>query len=722
MKHTPLALWAAVAAFATTTAWSAEIAWSVFNITGEVTDVSTKGTLVDARAGADSGSTYDVVDGGTFEINGVTFDDDLTIDNPSHSDTINARCGVPGAGANASYNELLRHSDRQREGDAAITFTGLNIGHTYQIQIWSSDNANDTPTDEGVVLGNGTDTAPNPNTAGHAILLIEPVEGGPGQYALGTFTADATSLSFALRCWKGLTATPAPTYNTMVNAVQLRDLGPSSPGGVTPSSSGQQRDIEITRRLYDKKSDRYYLEWASNQGDTYGVYLIENAGAIRTCIAASITGTPEKTTFGPFANPRPGNSQLLFEIGAPDLTPPSCLRAWGNGKTVSLHFSEPMKQEPALDPANYSIAMNSGHTVPVVAAEFHPGSDTVVLTTAQPLELTSRYTVTMRRLTDAADIPLGDPQVSFHTWDDNPNGVKVFILAGQSNMVGHGWYDKGQGGRVGGTGSLREQVLKYPQNLGHLIDKNQKWRELVGTMFWWNRADPGTSPRILKGNMTVGYGAGPDCIGPEYGFGWVVQKSYPLSPVLIIKTAWANKSLHIDYCSPSAAAQRNGRVGPYYEEMMKQIHQVLENLDRELPLLQGLGYQICGFGWHHGYIDMLGEVTSNAYEDNLAMLIRDIRAELGKPQLPFCIATTGHGGVSVSPDDRPTLAGQLAVADPAKYPEFAGNVFAVDTRPFYRDASTSPGKDAGLWNQNGHTLYLIGQEMGNGMVKMLPKP
>ena len=63
----------------------------------------------------------------------------------------------------------------------------------------------------------------------------------------------------------------------------------------------------------------------------------------------------------------------------------------------------------------------------------------------------------------------------------------------------------------------------------------------------------------------------------------------------------------------------------------------------------------------------------------------------------------------------------LAVADPEKYPEFAGNVFTVDTRPFQRSPEESPRPDGSHWHNNGHTLWLIGKGMGDGMVNMLKK-
>ncbi len=490
---------------------------------------------------------------------------------------------------------------------------------------------------------------------------------------------------------------------------------------VISGSIPARQEVKITQQLYDKKSDRYFLKWTSNPGEVYGIYESVDAGGFKPCISAAVEAHPtaKETTFGPFTNPRKGIAKLQFEIGLPDLTQPVLDRAWGNGTTISLHFSEAMLPTTALDPSNYSVANDGGNKVAVTSATFSPVNDTVVLTTAQPLDASATYTVSTNDLTDRANLSLTEADVKFQTWDNNPNGVKVFILAGQSNMVGRGQYDKGQNDEIGGVGSLREQVEKDSKNYGYLVDDDGKWKEIESMKFWWNRADLGGGPRVTKGNLTVGYGSGPDCVGPEYGFGWGIHQLYKDQPVLIIKIAWGGKSLHTDYCSPTAAAGRDGKIGPYYLQMMDQVHQVLDNLDEQFPEFEEKGYQITGFGWHQGYNDMLSDVMTNAYEENMATFIRDIRAEFGKPTLPFSIATTGHGGMEVTLEKRPTLAGQLAVADPKKYPEFAGNVFTIDTRPLQRSVEVSPKQDGSHWNNNGDTLYLIGKGMGDGMVKML---
>src|ERR1700758_3095058 len=77
--------------------------------------------------------------------------------------------------------------------------------------------------------------------------------------------------------------------------------------------------------------------------------------------------------------------------------------------------------------------------------------------------------------------------------------VKVFILAGQSNMQGHG-HIKADPKRNGGKGSL-EYLVKNPDTAArfkHLVDENGKWIVRKDVWVWYLGQ---------KGPLTVGYGA-----------------------------------------------------------------------------------------------------------------------------------------------------------------------------------------------------------------------
>ncbi len=320
--------------------------------------------------------------------------------------------------------------------------------------------------------------------------------------------------------------------------------------------------------------------------------------------------------------------------------------------------------------------------------------------------------------------------------------VQVFILVGQSNMQGHGNVEVGRNPAdpkaadrnvrniVGGLGSLRRMVLDRPDLYGPkgstpLVDENGKWR--VRDDVWiWSNTDNGEC-----GKLTVGYGVD-EYIGPELGFGHVLG-TYLEAPVLIVKTSWGGKDLAVDFRTPSAgtipyklgvkrqqALEGDPKlIGASYHEMLAHVHEITNHVEKYVPELAGRKMEIAGIGWHQGWNDGGSVDQAGEYEHNMAHFIRDVRKELEKPNLPFVIGGSGFGGVNCKGRRLTVLQAQLAMADGDKYPEFKGNVAAVDTRPFWREELQSPASFGYHWNHNGETHYLIGQGMGQAMVKLL---
>ena len=163
--------------------------------------------------------------------------------------------------------------------------------------------------------------------------------------------------------------------------------------------------------------------------------------------------------------------------------------------------------------------------------------------------------------------------------------VKVFILAGQSNMEGAGAI-KADPRRNEGKGSL-EYLVKDPataDRFKHLVDKKGDWVVRDDVWIWYFDR---------KGGLTAGYGAREDRIGPELQFGHVVGDHYE-EQVLLIKIAWGGKSLAKDFRPPSSG----GEVGPYYKELLRHVRDVLGNLKKHFPEYRGQGYEIAGV--YHG--------------------------------------------------------------------------------------------------------------------------
>ncbi len=299
--------------------------------------------------------------------------------------------------------------------------------------------------------------------------------------------------------------------------------------------------------------------------------------------------------------------------------------------------------------------------------------------------------------------------------------VKVFILAGQSNMEGQGFI-AAEPKRNGGKGSLEFLVkdAATAKRFSHLADESGQWR---------SRDDVWISYLDRSGPLTVGYGARKEQIGPELGFGWVIGDTLD-QPVLLIKCAWGGKSLAVDFRSPSAGkipyslgekqdaaiTQDPTIVGKYYRETLTLTKVALAKV-KELVSGSDGRYEIAGFGWHQGWNDRINDKFNAEYEANMAHLIRDIRKDLGIPALPFVIAETGMTG----PDEKHPRALSLmkAQAAVAEHPEFKGNVAFVGTKAFWRPQEVSPSGQGYHWNTNAETYYLIGEAMGEAMKRLL---
>ena len=298
--------------------------------------------------------------------------------------------------------------------------------------------------------------------------------------------------------------------------------------------------------------------------------------------------------------------------------------------------------------------------------------------------------------------------------------LKVFILAGQSNMQGQGTLEaKDDAGneKKGTLRSLLADPAKAPL-IKHLVNAKGEWAEVRDDVWVYDIGEFGT----IHGPLSFGYGwnlgdmswqgRNKMFFGPEVAFGHLMGDHFA-EQVLIIKTAWGGKSLDVDFRPPSSG----GAVGPFYTEMLATVSKVLGDIKAQFPGYKGDGYELSGFVWWHGWNDFCDAKATAAYEKNLINLIKDVRADLKAPQLPVIIGEFAGPWLKDIPPEALTI--RKAQADVAAKPEFKETVKFVKTTGFLRAEKDSPSGAGHHEYQNGETYFLIGDAFGKAMIPLL---
>ncbi len=271
--------------------------------------------------------------------------------------------------------------------------------------------------------------------------------------------------------------------------------------------------------------------------------------------------------------------------------------------------------------------------------------------------------------------------------------IKVFILAGQSNMEGHAQI------------STFPAVANDPTS-AHLFKEmvDDDGKPVLSKDVWISYAygDFSGNPVGRKaGQLTAGWGSqhhvGVGKIGPEFTFGITMQKQLG-EPILLIKNAWGGKSLMVDFRPPSAGElsdeKNKDKAGQYYRHMMSHVNDVLADPKKVYPDYDPKeGYELAGFVWFQGFNDLVGPYPAtdpakgkkgvkdySEYSRLLACLIRDVRKDLNAPNMPFVTGVLGVGGDSA---DENTDAFRNAMAAPGEMNEFKGTVANVYTQRFW---------------------------------------
>ncbi|MCE9611146.1 MAG: hypothetical protein K8R23_13205 [Chthoniobacter sp.] len=290
--------------------------------------------------------------------------------------------------------------------------------------------------------------------------------------------------------------------------------------------------------------------------------------------------------------------------------------------------------------------------------------------------------------------------------------LKIYLLAGQSNMQGHC--------KVATFPYLAMDPATTPI-LKKMVNDDGTPRTIQDVWI----SSLGTGEEEKFGKLTTGFGAersGPK-IGPELTFG-IYMHEHLGEPILLIKTSWGGKSLCYDFRPPSAGvhpfhakqieelrkkqadtsqteAEYAERTGKYYRLMISHAKSVIANIKRVDPEYDpDQGYEVAGFLWLQGENDFGNKETYpnpgqpggyDEYSRLLACLIRDIRKDLGAPEMRAVIGVLGINGEldtnrprDIEPEHIPWLREfRKAMRAPAAMPEFKGKVAAVQLEQFW---------------------------------------
>lgn len=334
-----------------------------------------------------------------------------------------------------------------------------------------------------------------------------------------------------------------------------------------------------------------------------------------------------------------------------------------------------------------------------------------------------------------AALLLVGPSLSTSAWDSlpDPDGqpadmgkpVQVYLLLGQSNMLGFG---KVQGGEGSLEHAVKEKGL-YP----YLVDEAGEWtvRQDVRNVRVMGSGTGGM--RVFQNDfMTISGGK----IGPEIGIGHHVGHATE-APVLVLKSCIGNRSLGWDMLPPgSKQYEYEGKVyagykespdawdkgtepvpigwyaGMQYDGDVARAKEVLGELETYYPGAKG--YEVAGFFWWQGDKDRYKDAHAEKYEENLVQLIHQLRKDFEAPDAKFVLATLGQTEKGAAGNDGKILDAMLAVdGQSGKYPKFKGNVATVYSHPL-----SMGGASNGHYDGHAETFMNIGEAMGQAMVQL----
>jgi hypothetical protein len=411
---------------------------------------------------------------------------------------------------------------------------------------------------------------------------------------------------------------------------------------------------------------------------------------------------------------------LLFALLLPDLS----ARTWTNNDGTKTFEGELVSYDADTGVVIVTLADGSTKTFPqtLLSADDitflkSQSKQAAVADIAEKSDAAAPDSATEPKTPVAVEIPPHDGKEA-----DMSKPVQVFILLGQSNMVGLGKI-------AGGEGSL-ENAVKTKKLYPYLADDAGNWIERKDVRFV--RYMSGKGPLNNEWMTVTGR-----TIGPEFGIAHPVGNAID-APVMILKACIGNRSLGWDLLPPgSERYELNGKVyagykdspdswdvgtepkpiawyaGKQYDDDTADAKRALADLATHYP--GATKFEVAGFFFWQGEKDGGNAAHAAKYEENLVRFIKQLRKDFDSPNAKFVLATLGESTKGSTGNGGLILDAQLAVdGSTGKYPEFKGNVATVYSNPL-----SLGGSGNSHYNGNAETYMNVGEAMGHAMVELL---
>ena len=195
--------------------------------------------------------------------------------------------------------------------------------------------------------------------------------------------------------------------------------------------------------------------------------------------------------------------------------------------------------------------------------------------------------------------------------EPDPSALKVYVLAGQSNMAG--------------CDDVRNLDPMWQSDMGDVM------------MYWGNDFAPAfKSLKAGTSGASCSDASPGSFFGPELAFGSDMSYANPDEQVVIIKFAVGGTDMFEYWTTPTREFPDGGILWNQLQDVMGDAFTTLGDM--------GYEYHVEAFLWMQGESDSDKKYRAKAYNKNLTNFISSMRYYVGNPELPFILGRIRDSG------------------------------------------------------------------------------